>query len=258
MLLAFHRFARTLSAAVLLAVLPLGSAVAAEPAGVNHAAWDELVKEHVRAGGWVDYAGFAKDADQLDTYLDQLGSLTAAEFDALSPSGQLATLINAYNAFTVRLILDYWNGGELESIKDIPKAKRWEHERWAIAGRTVSLNQLEHEWIRVDYDEPRIHWALVCAAYSCPPLRHEAFTGDKLDKQLADQEDYALNLEHHRLAKREGDRLLGTALFMWYGHDWDDWQRYVFANLPLKRRDIEKIGFLDYDWKLNDLRNRPK
>ena len=244
--------------AMFLAVVFIGTPVAAEPANTDHAAWDDLVKEHVRDGGWVDYAGFAKDAGQLDAYLEKLGSLSAAEFEALSSNAQLATLINAYNAFTVRLILDYRDGGEFESIMDIPEAKRWEHEQWKIAGRTVSLNQIEHEWIRVDYDEPRIHWALVCAAYSCPPLRPEAFTGDQLDKQLAEQENYILNLEHPRFVKRDGDRLLVTSLFQWYGQDWDDWKRYVFANLPLDRSKIDEIDFLDYDWKLNDLRNRPK
>ena len=243
---------------MLLAVFAIWTPVTAEPASTDHSAWDALVKEHVRAGGWVDYAGITRDAGQLDACLEKLGSLSAAEFEALSPSAQLATLINAYNAFTVRLILDYHKGGELESIMDIPEAKRWEHERWKIAGRTVSLNQLEHEWIRVDYDEPRIHWALVCAAYSCPPLRTEAFTGDKLDKQLADQENYVLNLEHPRFVKRHGDRLLVTALFKWYGQDWDDWKAYLFDHLPLDQDDVNEVGFLEYDWKLNDLRNRPK
>lgn len=230
----------------------------ARPPGLDHAAWDALVHEHVEPGGWVDYAGFARDAAKLDAYLVKLGSLSAQAFEAMPRDAQLATLINAYNAFTIRLILDHWNDGKLESIMDIPAAKRWKHERWKIAGRTVSLDQLEHEWIRVDYDEPRIHWALVCAAYSCPPLRTEAYTGDELDKQLADQEDYVLHLDHDRFVQRDGERLLVTPLFKWYGEDWDDWRSYVFEQLPLDRHDVDEIGFLDYSWNLNDLRNRPK
>ena len=241
----------------LVLIAAVASPAVAKPASVDHEPWDALVKKHVRAGGWVDYAGFAEDAAKLDGYLDELAALSAERFQALPRDAQLATLINAYNAFTIRLILDYRSGGELASIMDIPEAKRWKHERWRIAGRTVSLDQLEHEWIRVDYDEPRIHWALVCAAHSCPPLRTEAYTGSKLDQQLADQEDYVLNLEHDRFVKRDGDTLLVTALFKWYGGDWDDWRRYVFAHLPIEPSEIDEIDFLDYSWKLNDLRNRP-
>lgn len=244
-------------AALVLFAFPLGKTAVAVEKSAQHAIWDQLVKEHVQPGGWVDYAGFAGDAVKLDAYLDTLGSMSAADFEAMSRDAQLATLINAYNAFTIQLILDHWNGGELESIMDIPAAKRWKHERWEISGRTVSLDQIEHEWIRVDYDEPRIHWALVCAAYSCPPLRTEAFTGDNLDQQLADQEDYVLNPEHHRFVRRDDDRLLVTPLFKWYGADWDDWRAYVFEQLPLDRDEINEVGFLDYSWKLNDLRNRP-
>ena len=242
---------------VLLAVAWTSASAAAAAEPVDHAGWDALVKEHVEPGGWVDYAGFERDADRLDAYLAALADLSADDFSAMNRDAQLAALINAYNAFTIRLILDYRDGGELDSIFDIPEAERWKAERWDIAGRTVSLDQLEHAWIRVDYDEPRIHWALVCAAYSCPPLRTEAYTADRIDAQLADQEAYVLNLDHHRFTRRDGDTLWVTPLFDWYGEDWADWRAYVFDRLPLNADDVADVNFLDYDWTLNDIRHRP-
>ena len=94
-------------------------------------------------------------------------------FADLGRSEKLALLINAYNACTLRLILDHWNDGQLASIKDIPRDNRWEDQRWQIGKRRLSLNQIEHEEIRGRFAEPRIHFALVCAAKGCPPLRAE-------------------------------------------------------------------------------------
>lgn len=242
-------------AVFMLAVAP--AAVAAEGgAAAAVDGWDALLAKHVEPGGWVDYAGVATDADTLDAYLSYLAAIDAEAFAGRPASHRLATLINAYNAFTLRLILDHWDGGELGSIMDIPPDKRWEHQRWRVAGRSVSLNQLEHAWIRVDFDEPRIHWALVCAAYSCPPLRREAYTGDRLDAQLADQEAYVLNLDHPRFAELDGGTLRVTRLFEWYGQDFGDWRDYLRERLPAARQ-ASSIGFLDYDWSLNDVRNRP-
>lgn len=110
-----------------------------------------------------------------------------ADFEALGRDEKLAFLINAYNAFTLRLILDH---RPLASIRDIPSSERWDAVRWVLAGRTVSLNQIEHELIRPNFAEPRIHFALVCAAVGCPPLRTEAYTGAELEEQLTDQSRY--------------------------------------------------------------------
>lgn len=150
----------------------------------DHSAFDELLRRHVDSAGWVDYRGLQKDAAQLDRYLKRLAE---APFEQLGRNEKLALLINAYNAFTLRLILDHY---PLESIQDIPADKRWEDPRWQVGSHTWTLNDIEHEQIRPNFREPRIHFALVCAAVGCPPLRTEAYTGDQIDEQLAGQTEY--------------------------------------------------------------------
>src|SRR5690606_18585297 len=109
----------------------------------------------VDAQGMVDYAGLAADTAALDGYI---ASLADVDLDVLSRDERLALLINAYNAFTLRLILDHY---PVASIKDIPEAERWKAERWDLGGKTVSLDTIEHVMIRPVFNEPRIHWALV-------------------------------------------------------------------------------------------------
>ena len=111
-----------------------------------------------------------------------------APIDELGRDERLALLINAYNAFTLRLILDHY---PVASITDIPADQRWDAVRWRLAGETYSLNQIEHELVRPNFREPRIHFALVCAAVGCPPLRTEAYTGELLEEQLEGQTRYS-------------------------------------------------------------------
>ena len=163
--------------------VPAAEVLAAEPNGrsFDHARLDALLRAHVDSTGLVDYAGLSRESAALDAYL---ASLASAPFEELGRDEKLALLINAYNAFTHRLILDH---RPVSSIKDIPSGKRWDDRRWRLAGEMVSLDQIEHERIRAAFREPRIHFALVCAARSCPPLRAEAYVGDRLEAQLADQ-----------------------------------------------------------------------
>ncbi len=229
----------------------------------DHGDWGTLLRKHVDDHGWIDYAGFEKDAAAVDAYISALGQ---ADFDALNRDEKLALLINAYNAFTVRLILDYRDGGELASIFDIPEAKRWDHQRWSVMGRTVSLNQLEHEIIRKDFKEPRIHWVLVCAAVGCPPLRNEAYTGAKLEAQLAAASEYVHNGERWFRFDASSGKLQLTSLYEWYAGDFEQAAgsvlEYVAQQSPAVAvardagQDI-RISYLDYSWKLNDIRNRP-
>ena len=178
----------------------------------------------------------------------------------------MAWWINAYNAFTIRLILDYYNGGKLTSIMDIPEDKRWDHQRWTLGGETYSLNQIEHELIRAKFKEPRIHFALVCAAYSCPKLLNEAYTGAGLEAQLADQTAYTHSHDRWLVFDTLSNTLHLTALYDWYGGDFkvvaDSVLDYVAEQAPAVRAAIEaghtpEIIWLDYDWKLNDISNKP-
>ncbi|MEX1223174.1 MAG: VTT domain-containing protein, partial [Pirellulales bacterium] len=119
----------------------------------DHTAFGKLLEAHVDADGWIDYVGLQRDEAQLDAYLEDLAN---APFDELGRDEKLALLINAYNAFTLKLILEHY---PLESIMDIPEDQRWEAQRWNVGGNRWSLNQIEHEQIRPKFVEPRIHFA---------------------------------------------------------------------------------------------------
>jgi len=227
---------------------------------VDHSAFADLLQKHVAAGGWVDYRGLQEDEEKLDAYLD---AVAGAPFEELGRDEKLALLINAYNAFTLKLILDHY---PVESIKDIPPQQRWQEQRWQVGGHAWSLNQIEHEQIRPKFREPRIHFALVCAAVGCPPLRREAYVGARIDDQLEDQTRYVHN--HRRWVRFDADhrRLHLTELYRWYGGDFeqvaDSVLHYVARYVPAVERQLQtgrdvSIEWISYDWSLNSRENMP-
>lgn len=226
----------------------------------DHSAFDSLLRKHVDPDGWVDYEGLRSDAAKLETYI---ASLAKAPFDSLGRDEKLALLINAYNAFTLRLILDHF---PIESIKDIPASKRWKGKRWHIGTLVLSLDQIEHEQIRAKFEEPRVHFALVCAAIGCPKLRNEAYRAEAIDGQLEDQTLYAHG--HRRWFRFEpGNNTVHLSkLYDWYGGDFKQAAGSVAAfaarySSPLaqalKGGRKPRIRWLDYDWALNDKSNAP-
>jgi hypothetical protein len=220
----------------------------------DHSAVDALLRAHVDGEGSVDYEALARESVVLDGYL---ATLASAPFAELGRDEKLALLLNAYNAFTLRLILDH---RPLSSIKDIPSARRWDDRRWTLAGETLSLNQIEHERIRPRFREPRVHFALVCAARSCPPLRAEAFVGSRLEAQLADQARRVHQGELWLRFDPASGTLHLTRLYDWYRSDFlqiaptvEDYvarhEVSVRAALAAGRR--VKVRWLPYDWSLN-------
>jgi len=223
----------------------------------DHSRLDALLRAHVDAEGLVDYAALGRESAALDAYL---ASLASAPFEELGRDEKLALLIDAYNAFTLRLILDH---RPVASIKDIPSGKRWDDRRWTLAGETLSLNQIEHERIRPRFREPRVHFALVCAARSCPPLRAEAYVGQRLEAQLADQTRRVHSDERWVRFDPASGTLQLTKLYDWYGSDFlqaaPSVEEYAAAREPSVRAALAtgqrvKIRWLPYDWSLNERR----
>jgi hypothetical protein len=223
----------------------------------DHSRLDALLRGHVDAEGLVDYAALGRESATLDAYV---AALASAPFEKLGRDEKLALLLNAYNAFTLRLILDHQ---PVASIKDIPSGKRWDDRRWGLAGETLSLDQIEHEWVRPRFREPRIHFALVCAARSCPPLRAEAYVGDRLEAQLADQTRRVHSDERWVRFDAASGTLQLTKLYDWYGSDFlhaaPSVEEYVAAHEPSVRAALGsgrrvKIRWLPYDWSLNESR----
>ncbi|MDP1569359.1 MAG: DUF547 domain-containing protein [Vicinamibacterales bacterium] len=227
----------------------------------DHATFDALLRAHVDPDGYVDYAGLQREAGQLDAYLAQLAG---APFDALGRDEKLALLINAYNAFTLRLILDHY---PVASIRDIPAADRWDAARWQVGRHTWSLNQIEHQEVRPNFAEPRIHFALVCAAVGCPPLRAEAYTADRLEAQLADQTGYVHTHPRWVQVDADGRTVRLTALYDWYGGDFTQHAPTVLDYAARVAPDVRMVmegsappavRWLDYDWRLNSREHRPE
>lgn len=254
---------------LILVNLPVSAA-----AQVNQDLWNDLLAEHVMSsdGGqstYVDYAGMQLDQDKLEQYLGQLSAVTRVEFEGFSDNQQLAFLINAYNAFTVDLILTEWP--DIDSIRDIGGFWRspWKRDFIPLLGESVSLDQIEHEWIRGSgrYQEPRIHFAVNCASIGCPALRAEAYIAERLDQQLEEQTTLFLSdTSRNRLADEE--TLLISEIFDWYREDFEDGRmgyerledfllNYTDA-LNMSEASVQllssgeiDIDFLDYDWRLN-------
>ena len=221
----------------------------------DHSAFDAVLKKHVDSEGFVDYPGLKADRGPLDAYVKTLAD---APFDKLGRDEKLALLLNAYNAFTLELILNHY---PVKSIRDIDKP--WDQRDFAFAGEKVTLNEIEHQRIRPKFAEPRVHLALVCAAFSCPKLRDEAYTGAKLDAQLADQSNYCMT--HPRWLQLDGSDLKLTSIMKWYGGDFDQTVGSPLMFAANHNADVKEltaagkkvsVGFLDYDWSLNSQANR--
>jgi hypothetical protein len=222
-----------------------------------HRAWGELLGRHV-GPGVVDYQGFKKDEQQLDMYLDLLDQ---TDPDTLSDADRLAYFINAYNSYTVKLILDNFKDGQPpSSIRKIGGlfSSPWKIKFVKLGGKTYSLDNVEHDIIRPRFKEPRIHFAVNCASKSCPPLISEPYDGSRLDTQLEKvTREFLADSTHNRV---EGDTLYVSSLFKWYGEDFQDEPAAFFLSYTdgeLRER-INRLGsdarvkYLDYDWSLND------
>jgi len=226
-------------------------------ASFDHSRFDALLRAHVDADGLVDYARLKDALAELDAYV---ASLAAARFEELGRDEKLALLINAYNAFTLRLVLDHW---PLASIRDIPAEQRWDARRWRLGGEALSLNQIENERIRPKFREPRIHFALVCAARGCPPLRAEAYTGPRLELQLADQARRVHSDDRWLRFDPSTRELRLTELYNWYGSDFrqvaSSVPGYVALHAPPVRAALDagrrvEVLWIPYDWSLNEKR----
>jgi len=208
----------------------------------------------------VDYAKLKADPAELDAYLAEIAAVPAAEFARWPESDRLALLINLYNARTLRLIVDHYPLKSIRSIGALPGAA-WRGLIVRQGGQLMTLSHLENRVIRVEYDEPRIHFALVCAAVSCPPLRSEPYTGAQLHAQLEDQARVFLAMaEKNRYDAATGTLYL-SPIFKWYAEDFTkpagSLAAYVKPFLPEPQRSAlsdpvkVKVKYTDYDWALN-------
>lgn len=222
----------------------------------SHQIWDQLVKAHVKPSGLVDYKGFIKDKAKLEQYL-KLISENAPDRKTWSKNQQLAYWINAYNAFTVKLIVDNY---PTQSIRDLgPKLKIplikdvWHYKFFKIGGVESSLDEIEHSILRKEFDEPRIHFAVNCASVSCPPLLNEAFMAEKLEGQL--QKVAVAFINDPTRNKITPDKVQISSIFSWFQGDFTKKGSLIdFLNQysKVKIKSNAKVSHLDYNWNLNE------
>jgi hypothetical protein len=242
----------------------------------NHSEWDHLLKKHVVLieGGnasQVNYSGFKNDHQKLKKYLESLSSVKEAEFSSWPKDKRLAFLINAYNAFTIDLILTKYP--QIDSIKDIGGffSSPWKKKFIYLLGKKIHLDEIEHGIIRKKgvYDEPLIHIALVCAAIGCPALKEEAYIHEKLDGQLQEALVRFLSDRKRNRFNRLKNRLEVSSIFKWYKADFETGARGytsiktffsknadILADTAEDKNKIQSMNFdinyLEYDWVLND------
>ena len=243
---------------ILIAMVVLFGLFAVLTAGKDtglHKTWDTLLQKYVK-NGHVNYKGFARDVKLLDSYLEKLDKTDVSSF---SREEKLAFWINAYNAFTVKLILNHY------PVKSIRKISRpWNRRIWKAAGNTLSLDDIEHKILRKELREPRIHFAIVCASIGCPNLQSFAFTGDRVNAQLNRAAAEFFSSRKHFYFEKEDERItiFISKIFSWFGEDFGDnkEQKVDFILRFLGKADAEiikkastvRMKYLTYDWNLNE------
>ena len=252
--------------------LPTASSQAATAASfeqtVDIDALADVLSRYVDDQGLVDYKALQNDRQQLDAFNASLKLTDLGTYQSWSEAEQIAFLVNAYNSLTLKSIIE--ESPIKASIKDIPGV--WRFNQHPILSGQKTLNNIEHDILRADFNEPRIHAALVCAAVSCPYLRTEPFTADQLDAQLDDQvRVFISRAEAFEIDREQGEVRL-SAIFDWFGQDWvpsyapesgfagSENERAVlnFISGYLDEADRQyleagdyRVRYSNYDWSLN-------
>ena len=232
-----------------------------DASGVDHGIWDYLLKSYV-AGGLVDYEGMKKDY-LFREYIRELGQ---CDPEALQGEDEkLALACNAYNAFVINGVIAHKIHDTVDGF-EIDGQGFFDIKEHIYAGKTISLNDLEHGMIRPTFGDPRIHVALVCAARSCPSIRGEAYVGSRVREQLQDQSAQFANNTKYVMFDAASNELKLSKILSWYGDDWNErypdggylaWIRELTSdetimNATARAENGEvSVTFFDYDWALN-------
>ena len=234
----------------------------------NYDDYAQVLQTYVNDRGLVDYQGLQANREQLDRFNQSLSKVSPDLYNSWNELEKIAFWFNAYNSLTLQSIID--QQPLPKSIRDISGV--WNRRKFEIAGESKTLDNIEHDTLRKDFNEPRLHVALVCAAMSCPPLRNEPYLPEKLDAQLEDQVRKFIVSPHGFKIDRQQGRVYLSSIFKWYGQDWlknysvdnkfagNKKQKAVinFLSRYLTPEDIQylergkyKVKYLDYDWSLN-------
>lgn len=224
---------------------------------INHVTWEAVLKKHVNKNGDVNYMALKKDRRQFDVYIDFLSNNGPKA--SWTDNEIKAYWMNAYNAFTLKIILDNY---PVKSIKDIGGIiykvnTTWDVEFIEIGEEKLTLNDIEHKKLRGQYNDPRIHMAVNCASFSCPRLRNEAFVANKLEEQLDDQSRlFVNNPDKNDLSNPSKPKL--SKIFDWYSGDFEKNGNSVIGFInqysDVKIEKTATLKYLEYNWSLNEIK----
>jgi hypothetical protein len=244
--------------------------------------YGEVLKAYVK-NGLVDYAALQKNRIGIDHFVKQIGAVNAEEYQSWSRDQQLSFWINTYNGWFLQIVIDRYpiRGSRIlgllypeNSVQRIPGI--WDNVRTKAAGRDVSLNDIEHKILRPIFQEPRIHFSIVCASLGCPLLRSEPFRPDVLQSQLEDAAKAFINNSSKVRWNPDRNTLQLSSIFDWFADDFqaaadESWRKlyskknagpvaFVSKYLPAEvaaalHKSEAKIDHFDYDWTLNDSRS---
>jgi hypothetical protein len=254
----------------------------------SHSIYDSLLKKYVH-NARVDYKGFISSSEEFNTYLKQLGSVSESDYANWSREEKLAFWINAYNAFTIKAVIEHYpiegNIGlasiiyPKNSIRQISGV--WDKLRFQAAGKMVTLDEIEHGILRKEFKEPRIHFVIVCASIGCAPLKSAAYRADIINEQLESQAiEFVNNPEKVKI--NPADRTVKLSkIFDWFGEDFIEefGNTELFKDRNTKERAVLnfirkylrneeerallesnqfRTSYLKYDWSLNELKSADK
>ena len=218
--------------------------VAVAKTAPDHSGWDAFLQSNVSSSGQVSYRSIKANTTPLNDYLAEL-----EQYPPLSSwdrNTAMAYWINAYNAYTIKLII---NNYPVSSIKDIDGGNPWATKWIKIGGQTYSLNQIENDILRPRYGDARIHFAVNCAAASCPPLYNRAFTAENLNGTLQRlTRKFVNNKDYNTIAAK---RIEISKIFDWYGSDFGSVVDYINGYTDTALNSDTAVAFKEYDWKLN-------
>jgi hypothetical protein len=251
---------------------------AQDAAPFDYRPYATILKNHVDDEGHVDYQALKGRRQELDAFLDKVARLKEDRFKSWPKADRIAFLTNAYNALTLKAIVDHYpiKATTKEAPKNSIRQIRgvWKELKFEVMGRKATLDEIEHEMLRKHYNEPRIHMALVCAARSCPPLRNEPYRGEKLERQFKEQTRRFLKDPSRFRIDRDAKKVHLSQIFNWFGSDFIKTYgnveafegrkeslravlNFITPFLEAGDRDYLKqgryeIAYLDYDWSLNE------
>lgn len=229
----------------------------------NHSKWEKILEKNLHVSGHqslINYKNIANSPKELNLYTQELTEVTKEQFDSFNKKQQLAFLINAYNAFTVQFIVKNY---PVESIKDLGSLFRspWKKRFFKLFGKKTHLDNVEHDMIRKWFQEPRIHFAVVCASLGCPPLALKPFTEDNLEILLEKQSRNFIQDPKENFIRN--GRIYLSKIFKWYGDDFETDQgnflSFVAQRITKDKETQKRIingdiptSWNNYDWKLNN------